>query len=147
MPLKRCTKNGKQGWQWGDSGYCYVGGLSSKKLAIKQGLAEGNGKLKAEDLYYDYNISEAEIEDAIAELTFVEKVIAYISKKERDSIPDEDFGDSKNRKYPIRNQHDVESAAKLLGRAPKSKQAAIKSKIKEIIARKKLSPPKSWEKD
>lgn len=25
MPIKRCTKNGKSGWKYGDSGKCYTG--------------------------------------------------------------------------------------------------------------------------
>lgn len=71
-------------------------------------------------------------------------VKAYISKKERDSIPAEDFGDPKDRKYPIRNQSDLDAAVKLIGRAPKAKQAAIKKRIIAIAKRKKLKLPESW---
>lgn len=38
MPLKRCTRNGKRGWKWGDAGKCYIG-TGAKKRAIKQGVA------------------------------------------------------------------------------------------------------------
>jgi len=38
MPLKRCIKNGKQGWKWGDSGYCYTG-ANAREKASKQGRA------------------------------------------------------------------------------------------------------------
>jgi len=38
MPLKKCTKNGKSGWKWGDSGACYTG-PGARKKAIKQGRA------------------------------------------------------------------------------------------------------------
>ncbi len=37
MPLKRCTRDGKSGWKFGDSGHCYLG-PNAKKDAIKQGI-------------------------------------------------------------------------------------------------------------
>ena len=42
MPLKRCTKDGKSGWKYGDEGACYTG-PDAKKKAIKQGLAINKG--------------------------------------------------------------------------------------------------------
>lgn len=46
MPLKKCSQDGKSGWQWGDSGKCYVG-KDAKRKAIKQGIAvEGPEKFK-----------------------------------------------------------------------------------------------------
>ena len=38
MPLKRCRKNNKMGWKWGDSGFCYTG-KDAKKKALRQGRA------------------------------------------------------------------------------------------------------------
>ena len=38
MPVKRCTKNGKKGWKWGDKGKCYTG-KDAKAKAAKQGRA------------------------------------------------------------------------------------------------------------
>ena len=38
MPLKKCTVDGKPGWQWGAKGKCYSG-PNAKKQAIKQGVA------------------------------------------------------------------------------------------------------------
>ncbi len=38
MPLKPCTKNGKQGYKWGDNGVCYTG-PNAKEQALKQGRA------------------------------------------------------------------------------------------------------------
>ena len=38
MPLKKCMKDGKSGWKWGDSGKCYTG-PDAKKKALAQGLA------------------------------------------------------------------------------------------------------------
>jgi len=38
MPLKRCQKNKKKGWKFGDSGKCYTG-KGAKARAKKQGRA------------------------------------------------------------------------------------------------------------
>lgn len=38
MPLRRCTKDGKSGWRWGDQGKCYTG-PGAKAKAARQGLA------------------------------------------------------------------------------------------------------------
>jgi len=38
MPLKRCQKDKKLGWKWGDEGTCYVG-PNAKENAEKQGRA------------------------------------------------------------------------------------------------------------
>lgn len=38
MPLKRCQKDNKLGWKWGDSGKCYIG-PSAKEDAERQGRA------------------------------------------------------------------------------------------------------------
>ena len=47
MPLKKCSSNGKSGWQYG-SGKCYTG-PGAKKRAIKNGLAMvGPEKFKEE---------------------------------------------------------------------------------------------------
>ena len=41
MPVKRCVKNGKKGWKWGDNGFCYTAFSDdvNKDLAEKQGRA------------------------------------------------------------------------------------------------------------
>lgn len=44
MPLKRCRKDGKPGWKWGDSGTCYPytpGDSASEKRARKKARAQG----------------------------------------------------------------------------------------------------------
>lgn len=35
MPIKKCSKNGKSGYKWGNSGKCYTG-KQGKKRATKQ---------------------------------------------------------------------------------------------------------------
>jgi len=38
MPRKRCQKNGKKGWKWGNKGTCYTG-KDAKEKADRQGRA------------------------------------------------------------------------------------------------------------
>lgn len=38
MPIKKCTKDGKSGFKYGDSGTCYTG-PGARKKAAKQGQA------------------------------------------------------------------------------------------------------------
>ncbi len=73
-----------------------------------------------------------------------DSIRAYISQKQRDKIPLEDFADPATRGFPITDQSHLDSAVKLLGRAPKGKQAAIKERIKKIAKRKGLKLPESW---
>lgn len=68
MPLMTCEVNGSSGWKWGNSGHCYVGGLEAKKKAIKQGLAEGGGKLEKSD--FDLVASEIMKFDEDRQLVF-----------------------------------------------------------------------------
>ena len=50
MPLKQCTTDNKNGYQWGNEGTCYPG-PEGKKKAIKQGLAiEGPEKFSQKAL-------------------------------------------------------------------------------------------------
>lgn len=151
MPLQQCKQNGVSGWKWGSSGHCYTGS-GAKKKAIKQGLAEGDGTLKA-----SAEMSQAEIDEAAEEVIrfgfedesygdkFVDAASAYISKKSRDKTPKEDFGWPEEEKYPVRNQKELDAAVKLIGRAPKDKQDAIKKRIKEIAKRKGLKLPDRWQ--
>ena len=59
MPLKKCTVEGKAGYQWGDTGKCYTG-PEGKKKAIKQGVAvEGpekfSQKAREHNIFLDTN--------------------------------------------------------------------------------------------
>ena len=64
-----------------------------------------------------------------------------ISQEDRDKLPETDFA-GPHRSFPIRNQKDVEDAARLIGHAEKPE--AVKAKIEAIATRKGLSLPKSW---
>jgi hypothetical protein len=154
MPLKKCREGGKSGWKYGDSGKCYTG-PGAKKKAIKQGIAiDGPDGFKAEaELFAD------ELDQAIAEMIAfgpdndggefefdaMEAVLAYVSQKERDKMSSDDFGWPEKKKYPVKDQKHLDAAVKLLGRAPKNKQAAIKKRLKQIAKRKGLKLPKEWE--
>lgn len=66
MPLKKCSKDGKSGWKWGDAGACYTG-PGAKKKAIKQGIAIEGPKKFAQEATADPNI--------MLELSLVEQVV------------------------------------------------------------------------
>lgn len=38
MPLMKCTKDGEEGWKWGQGGICYIG-EDAKEKALEQGKA------------------------------------------------------------------------------------------------------------
>lgn len=157
MPLKECTKNGQKGWSWGNAA-CQIG-AGAKKRAIKMGIAiEGPDKFK-EEVAKSGLATAAEVDEvaevmvlegdqafaAVFDNEAMEAVHAYVSKKEREKIPEEDFGWPEEKKYPIRDAKDVESASKLIGRAPKDKQESIKNRIIKIAKRKNLPLPKAWQ--
>jgi len=67
-----------------------------------------------------------------------------ISQKERDAIPTEDFA-GPHQSFPIRNQDDVDSAAKLIGHA--DDPDAVKRNVIRIAKKKGLKLPDSWKED
>jgi hypothetical protein len=73
MPLKRCTVDGKAGYQWGDAGKCYTG-RDAKKKAIRQGVAvEGPEKFSRIAQLEETIFSESEVEavaDAMHDLGY-----------------------------------------------------------------------------
>lgn len=146
MPLKKCSSGGNSGWKWGDSGHCYTG-PDGKKKAIKQGYAENPQHFR--DVMKSEGIAAHEIELMIAEALCYDEddmylSLAYISQDERNKIAEEDFGWPDERKYPIRNQSDLDAAVRLIGRAPKEERAMITRNIKRIARRKNLTLPDSW---
>src|SRR6266581_1519869 len=66
----------------------------------------------------------------------------YIPAKTRNAIPDEDFAGPHN-SYPIRNQEDVDNAARLIGHA--DNPDAVKAAIIRIAKKKGLSLPDAWQ--
>jgi 2'-5' RNA ligase len=70
-----------------------------------------------------------------------------LTVKQRAKIDDNNFAWPEQRKYPIDTQDHLDAAAKLIGRAPKSKQAAIKARAIQIAKRLKLTLPDTWKSD
>lgn len=154
MPLNNL---GNGCYRWGSAGKKYCG-AGAKLKAIKQGLAEvkGDSRKFKEELHSaiaEKLLTKEELDEILIEhdpyLYMMENYDsgyseAYIPKTERDKIPTEDFADPERRKYPITSQKHLDSAVKLLGKAPASRQAAIKARIKKIAKRKNFILPKSW---
>ena len=72
MPLKKCQKDGKSGWKFGDSGHCYTG-PGGKKKAIKQGL-------NMDPEYFKNKASDEEFAIAIEDLSLQEKVLLTLER-------------------------------------------------------------------
>jgi hypothetical protein len=64
--------------------------------------------------------------------------------EKRKSTPLKNFGWPKERKYPIEDQDDVDSAAKLIGKAPEAMRETIKKRIIGIAKRMSLKVPDAW---
>lgn len=71
--------------------------------------------------------------------------MATWTQEARDKHPKEDFGDPEGRKFPIKDQSDVDDAAHLIGKA--GNPEAVKKRIKAICKRKNLKCPEAWDKD
>lgn len=69
--------------------------------------------------------------------------MSNLTKKQRDALPESAFGDPKNRLFPILDQDDVDSAARLIGKA--GNKAAVKARIIAIARRKGLKIPDAWQ--
>jgi hypothetical protein len=67
-----------------------------------------------------------------------------LSKTQRSKIAKADYAWPDEDKYPIRNQGELDSCAKLIGRAPAAEQAKIRARAMEIAKRKGLSLPDTW---
>ena len=78
MPLKRCTKDGKSGWKYGDQGVCYVG-PDAKEKAIRQAIAisksiPDEGLVLEQDFEETYNdYPEAAKQNAAKALDWIQK--------------------------------------------------------------------------
>jgi hypothetical protein len=71
-----------------------------------------------------------------------EEEMSKLTKKQRDELPLSDFADPERRLFPILDQDDVDSAAKLLGKA--KNPAKVKARIIAIAKRKGLKVPDAW---
>lgn len=93
MPIKKCQKDGKSGWKFGDSGTCYIG-PSGKAKAQKQAKAMfANGyKGKFNEIYEStMKTLQNESEDSNVN-EFISKCNSLKEKKAEDFIqPVEDI--------------------------------------------------------
>lgn len=149
MPLKRCSKNGKSGWKWGNHGACYTG-KDGKKKAIKQGIAiEGPEKFAQIASTEEFNEAIMTYQDDCLMQRLMQIELIYAKKMTRKSIndlPDSDFayiesGGKKDkegktvprslRHFPI---HDAAHVRNALARLPQSKlpEAAKKAALTKI---------------
>lgn len=66
MPLKKCQKDGEDGYKWGDSGVCYTG-PGARKKALKQGAAI---EINKANFNYDefIEVKTTEMFDVLSEL-------------------------------------------------------------------------------
>jgi hypothetical protein len=71
--------------------------------------------------------------------------MSKLSKKQRDALPESDFGDPARRLFPIVDQDDVDSAAHLIGKAKNPEK--VKARIIAIAKRKGLKIPDAWKAD
>jgi hypothetical protein len=71
--------------------------------------------------------------------------MSKLTKKQRDALPESDFGDPARRLFPIVDQDDVDSAAHLIGKAKNPE--AVKKRIIAIARRKGLKIPEAWKAD
>lgn len=61
---------------------------------------------------------------------------AYVSQKERDKMPSEDFGDPKNKRYPVKDKKHYKLALELVGGEPAATRKKIRDRILKIGERK-----------
>ena len=88
------------------------------------------------------NTCEVEIleEDPIERAEEIERT--KWTKTKREALDKKYFGDPENMEFPIQDQDDVDSAAKLIGKAKDPK--AVKAKVIKIAKELKLSIPDAW---
>lgn len=74
-----------------------------------------------------------------------EVIMAQWTAKTRDNLKESDFGDPEGRKFPIKDQSDLDDAARLIGHA--SDPDKVKARLIKIAKRKGLTLPASWQED
>lgn len=80
---------------------------------------------------------------AVADYLELDEAFA-ITQEERDKLPASSFGWPSERKYPVTDQTSLDSAVKLIGKAPADKRDEIKRNLIKIAKRKKLTLPEAW---
>jgi len=81
MPVKNCKKDGKNGYKWGDSGYCYTyttGNESSRKRAKDKAIRQGRA----------IQVNKS-LEDLLTELQELKERLPHISGGYTPYVPTE----------------------------------------------------------
>ena len=99
--------------------------LMDHPLTISKGLFESYYIEK--DINFIINESNHIEEDTSSAI--LETYLMEMTKKERDSIPDSQFGLEEERKYPLNSAEHVRSAIKLFGHCPESRKHHLVKKI------------------
>jgi HK97 family phage prohead protease len=94
--------------------------------------------MKRNDTSKDTPVDEALVDD-------LDGLARSLSVKEREAIPLEDFAWPEERKFPIDSQEHLESAAHLIGKAPRDMREKIKTRAIEIAKRKGFTLPDAWQ--
>lgn len=120
MPLRKCTNNGKSGYQWGDEGKCFTG-PNAKKKAIRQGIAiEGPDKFRQKASAQEFETDEDVIK-AVSDYLFEEnyelkEIVATVSALRAISYHGGDDMDKKKKK---KKEDDSEEARMMTKRKKK----------------------------
>lgn len=56
MPVKRCQKDGKSGWKWGDEGKCYTGEDAKEKAATQGRAIKSDASKGVDAVEKDYKV-------------------------------------------------------------------------------------------
>lgn len=162
MPILPCQRDNKKGYKWGEGGGCVVG-PNAKKTVIRQAIKiEGPEKFKQIMKSEGSDISDIEFNEILEEMITAGEIdrydyyanaslqdeedfaVSYVSQKERDKMDSSSFGWPSARKFPVNDEAHFKAAVKLLGRAPKSKQAMIKRNLTRIARERGYKLPDSW---
>lgn len=110
------------------------------------GCHESEEKAKKQLAALYANVPEASMDANTVAVEALSTGLAFFAEwttEKRKALPKEDFGDPERELYPISDQDDVDSAAKLIGKAHNPE--AVKSRIKSIAKRKGLKIPDAWQ--
>lgn len=85
MPIQSCTKNGKSGYKYGDSGTCYTG-PGARKKAAKQGAAIEISRHQNQSAFFAAISDRQELIEAIEDFDLADQAIILRSYDEFKTI-------------------------------------------------------------
>ena len=137
MPLKKCTVDGKAGYQWGNEGKCYTG-PGAKKKAIRQGVAVEGPKKFSQIAQTEATIFSKEDIEAVASFMYEEgysntSIVATIA-----ALPSHDASSKTKKEWDKTNKKELKRDTKK--EQKEHEKDAIKDD-KEKIKKLKKDPP------